>query len=966
MDNNTLEIVIVAGGMPFGPQTLSHKSLGGSETAVIGVATELRKRGHIVTVFCPLPHPGSPDYHPSGAQCELGVRYVDINAYHQFIQATEVDLLVVSRSPELFQAQHQAKKAVLWCHDLATYYGPASKVHSMAWNFDEIWCVSEWHRQQYHKVSGYPLERIRATRNGIMKYDVPDWLERVPGQLVYAARPERGLEALVRPGGVMSRLPEYNLKVTMYDNFPQHMQGYYNQLFAWAEALPNVEILRPHKQDELRALIAQSEAYIYPTDFEETSCMLARECIEQRTPMVTTNRGALPETLGKAGLFVVDDHIKYGTDEWCATFADGFRILLNGNRIDQISAMLGRKDLYWDEVAEQWETWAQPNVPTLFSQVWSLVEDSDIIPAIALLDAQEELTPALAKIKSQLEALYPYLYGRETLASYYERYFVREDSKGARRRNSQVGSPRFEAIAEEVSLLAPGAKVLDYGCAEGVIILDLADRFKDKVFHGVDHAATNIELCRTYAAEMGLTNVTFSVAENPDEAPFESYDGVICSEVLEHVEKPWELIGDLEKHAVEGARIIITVPQGPWEAIGLYDKEQWQWRAHIWHINKWMIRQMFADKKECRMASLFNGHQSDGRMLGHLVFSYVADHLKVHPVNPLEKAVRGRFRQTVAACIIAKDESPNILRMLNSLGNQVQQVHVALAEGTKDNTAEIIANWANDRPWMDVMISTIPDIEPGKFGFDDARNISTQYIETDWYLWIDCDEYLSGDFRRYTRDNALDSLSIHQHHFTCDPRGTPTMLDKPARLIRTNRGFQFYGKVHEHAEKGFNGGPGYTQLLGDVDIGHPGYVNEAVRRVRFNRNFPLLEWDHQISPDRKLGKFLWLRDIIHRMRYMMEIQNVNAARLLAEDAVAYYDANWGDWSMEGMGGMNALQYRSEALGLLGRGLPYTIQVALGDNQTAIQGIAESEEELASMLKNASKQIFEQRNSRYWQ
>ncbi len=972
MNSQTLEIVIVAGGMPFGPNTLAYKSLGGSETAVIGVATELRKRGHIVTVFCPLPQQG-PDAWPSGQMDVNGVRWVSIDNYANFIVATEVDLLVVSRSPELLQMPHQAKKAVLWCHDLATYNGPSNQLHAVAWNFDEIWCVSEWHRQQYHKVTGYPLENIVATRNGIMKYNVPGWVSRIPNQLVYAARPERGLINLVRPGGIMERLPEYNLKVTMYDNFPPHMADFYGQLFSWAKDLPNVEILPPSTQADLRCLIRSSAAYVYPTDFEETSCMLARECIEQQTPMITTARGSLVETLAGCGVMFgcAQD---FGSDEWCEEYAALVRSCLSpeimyDHLAEPVALCSKRTDLHWDGVAEQWEALAATRPVTAYSRAWSLVEDSDIIAAEAYLCSLIEYgRPEWAlKMSDQLHELYPYLWGNETLASYYERYFVREDTKGARTRHSQVGSPRFEAIAEQVATLQAGACVLDYGCAEGVIILDLAARFPDKTFKGFDHAATNVALCKQYADEMGLKNVTFFVAEDPSEISYSTNaDAAICSEVLEHVPDPWALIGRLEANVVPGGKIIITVPQGPWEAIGLYNTEQWHWRAHIWHINKWMLRQMFTDKEDCQMISLFNGHQADGRMLGHLVFTYKADHVAAHAIDPLEKAHQSRCRETVTACMIVKNGEDNILRTLKSLDGQVQKVVIGVSEDTNDWTRGMISHFSEHRPWIDVQMISLPPIQPGKFGFDDARNATIANLDTDWFLWIDSDEYISGNFQRYLRYNAFDSYSIHQHHFTCDPRGAPTMLDKPARLCRTDRDFQFFGKVHEHAERGFNGGPGFTFILGDVDIGHTGYVNEGVRRNRFSRNYPLLQWDREVNPDRKLGKYLWLRDMIHMMRYCAEQHDVQGARRIAEEAVQFYAENWVDWDDAGMGGMNAIQYVSEARSMLNKGLPVSIAVNVNGEQLSLDGVFENGKSIGEMIEKALKAKFDQRESGYWQ
>jgi glycosyltransferase involved in cell wall biosynthesis/SAM-dependent methyltransferase len=970
---NSLEVVIVAPGMPFAADTLHHKSLGGSETAALSLAKALKERGHIVTVFCVLPAPGSPDFIGEHGGIGIdGVRYVDVNQYFPFISTTEVDLLIVQRNPQLLQVNHQARKAVLWAHDLATYNGPTQMLQGIGWNMDEIWCVSEWHANQYAKVTGYPREFIKVLRNAITAQDVIPSIGKDDRQLVYAARPERGLEALVRPGGIMSRLPEFTLNVSMYENVPEHMQGYYAQLFAWADALPNVRVHGFLTQLQLRTLMDQCGGYVYPTNFEETSCILAQEALERGMVFLTTHKGALPETLNGNGILYDGDH-DWNSDEFCQDFADMVR--------DGMACASTQRALIANEwVPRYWED-AASDVERLFyaknkdgsekrnnfSLLWSLVEDSDIMSALAftkVLQGTGEMTPRIRLLHDQLLALYPYLTGQCTFAEYYERYFVREDSKGARQRRSMVGNPRFESISAEVAALHDGAHIIDYGCAEGVIILDLAKRFPSKNFIGIDFAKSNVELCQKYAADMGLTNVRFHHGST-DNWPLVGIlaDAVICTEVLEHVERPWEVIKFLEDRVLPGGRVIITVPMGPWEAIGLYDPEQFYWRAHIWHINKWMLRKMFSDKQDCRMSSLPGGATADGRALGHTTFSYTADHRPVHPVDPLDKAYNHRPRQTVTACIVTGRED-TLLHMLKSIGKQVQVVHLM----TTDNHNEVARTahrFLEDHPWLQLQIQRLPKIEARKFGFDDARNMSVQDVETDWVLWIDDDEYLSGDFRKYLRANAFDAYAIHQHHFTCDPRGAPTQLDKPARLFRTDRGFTFYGKVHEHAEKGENGGPGFCFILPDVDIGHIGYANETVRRDRFNRNFPFLEWDHEVNPNRNIGKFLWLRDIIHRMRYFAEIGQVERARALALEGVDYYKTNWKEWSQVGMGGEQAMGYYGEALGFLGRGLPVTVQFKIGEATGQYGSVFDSEDEAIRVLHTHLKGHFDNRRSGYW-
>jgi len=62
--------------------------------------------------------------------------------------------------------------------------------------------------------------------------------------LFYSHRPERGLENLVKPGGIMEQLfkvdPEIKLCFCGYNNTTEEMAGYYNHLYGLASKLPNV------------------------------------------------------------------------------------------------------------------------------------------------------------------------------------------------------------------------------------------------------------------------------------------------------------------------------------------------------------------------------------------------------------------------------------------------------------------------------------------------------------------------------------------------------------------------------------------------------------------------------------------------------------------------------------------------------------------------------------------------------
>lgn len=970
-----MEIVIVGAAMPFGPETLVHKSLGGSETAQLMLGKKLKEQGHRVVQFTYLPAPGEPDHISSGDIGEDGVRYVDISNYERFISSTEVDLLIMCRTMELAKVNHQAKHAVVWMHDLALHTRTTPEIGGFGWNINEIWCVSQFHKDQFHSVTGYPLERIQVVRNGIVEFDIDmDDLNPLPNQLVYAARPERGLINLIRPGGIMERLPEFNLKVCMYANYPPQMKDLYEFCFSRCAELPNVEMLGSLTQKDLRHLLAESWAYVYPTQFEETSCILAREAVSVGTPFITTKVGALPETLGDSGIFFESESFP-GTDEWCQEYADFVRSLQADayQYFEAQAAGLARVDLTWDGVAAKIPGLAVDHCTNHYSRVWSLIEDSDIYAAKAYLESlttYSDMPDALHDLHGRLRDLYPYIYGDCTFDEYYERYYIANDEKHEDSRCNPLYKPltaRVDQIIQELRKLPPGSKVLDYGCAEGSVLLFAAQACPQLNFVGVDFADSNVQLLLKHAAEFDITNVDayFGSSENwPVQLQDVEFDAAICSEVLEHVAEPWKLAEFVEAQVREGGRIIITVPAGPWEAIGLQDKDQYWWRAHVWHIDIPMLRTMFDHKPNNQMVRLPSGHGRDLRAIGHTIYCYDVDYSPVGEQDPWIKANQHHARETLGACIIAKNCEHTIGKTLKSIAPYVAYVQIAI-EKCSDNTLGVIESFANNHPWVQVNVVERPPIKAREFGFDDARNVSIEGCPTDWILWIDTDEFLIGrSILRYTVDNAVDSYAIHQHHFSIEPRGVPAQIDRPARLFRNNGKFKFVGKVHEHAEVA-DGGPGYSMLLPDLDISHMGYENEEVRQGRFWRNFPFLEWDREVNPNRDLGVYLWLRDIIHRMRHEHQVGNFPAAQTLAGEAIDFYDKNWESTLKFGEGMNLSVAYVGEAMRYLGRGLDMSVTVQLGQNQIQLQGCVEDARTITRVVDNVVNKELDKRKSGYW-
>lgn len=971
-----MKIIFACGAMPFGPETPSRASLGGSETAALMLAKAMAARGHDVTMFCNLPLPPAPDAWPSGNKHDDGVRYVGLGHFEGFVTTNPHDVLIALRDPKLVSLPSLSKKKVLWMHDIATKRGYQRAFEQMQFTFDEVWAVSEWHKAQIAETTGYPENRIVALRNGIVKYPEDADLELLgvpvePKEIIYAARPERGLDNLIRPGGVMENLPDYTLTVVMYEHFPEHMREYYEAIFARMRAMPNVRFVGGKPNRELRQMIGTSAAYIYPTQFEETSCILARECIEQGTPFITTSVGALPETLGECGIYFEDwlhqqgiTEPERGTPGWCKLFATFFRETMeNEPKLQYVeSRMVSRTDLYWDGVAAMAEPHLYAADAGQFSRIWSLLQDGDAVAALALRDHLDDDVSENVKAMDDELALYRRMLSMP-LDKYYDEIYrgkVGTEADELAFSFDRRGM-RYQAIADELRSLPPGATVFEYGCGPGHVLAPLAREFPHLAFVGFDFAPSCAELIWKGIAEHGLTNlvVTSVLAQVPHDKHF---DAVICTEVLEHVAEPWELLEEIESYVKPGGRVICTTPFGAWEPIS-YEQSihRWKERFHLWQIDQPMFKEMVGVKPNEKAIMMLDSARADLRPIGQLLFSYDANHTPINPISALAKAARHYARHTVAAAVIAYNNEDSIVRMLNSLEHQVQFVQIAHGPST-DRTRQIIDDWFADRPWVRYRVIDVPKIEPYKFGFDDARNASVAGLTSDdfeWILWIDTDEYLAGNFRKYLRDSALDGYLIAQHHFTVEPRGSVTQIDRPCRLFRTDRGYRARGHIHEHFEVPI-GGPGRATLLADVDIGHTGYVNEAARRGRFFRNFPFLEWDHEEGSDRKLHHFLWLRDLIHRMRF----DSPNRVKL-AHEAISYYNGHQEDMATFGPGLFMALDYITEAYTVLGVGVPVQIAVSLDDRNTQLKGRFESYEQLEKVLAQILKVEFTERTSRYY-
>jgi SAM-dependent methyltransferase len=118
-------------------------------------------------------------------------------------------------------------------------------------------------------------------------------------------------------------------------------------------------------------------------------------------------------------------------------------------------------------------------------------------------------------------------------------------------------------------LLALGdrpARVLDVGSGQGDFAAELLRRHRRAELLGLEVSESGIEIARGKApgAEFVQRDLTQPAQPEPQQRDWASH--AVCSEVLEHVDEPRELIANAAAYMSPGCRLVVTVPGGPMSA----------------------------------------------------------------------------------------------------------------------------------------------------------------------------------------------------------------------------------------------------------------------------------------------------------------------------------------------------------------------------------------------------------------
>lgn len=143
----------------------------------------------------------------------------------------------------------------------------------------------------------------------------------------------------------------------------------------------------------------------------------------------------------------------------------------------------------------------------------------------------------------------------------------------------------YKVLLEEVKKLNP-ASVLDAGCGEGITLQRLKNAGIGKKLEGFDSLDRAIQIGSKLYPHLKLAQGDIYKIDASDN----SYDVAICSEVLEHLERPEDALKELVR--VSKKYVVLSVPQEPLFMLGnlLRGKNVKRLGNDIEHINHWTNR----------------------------------------------------------------------------------------------------------------------------------------------------------------------------------------------------------------------------------------------------------------------------------------------------------------------------------------------------------------------------------------
>jgi predicted O-methyltransferase YrrM len=303
--NEIPKIVFLADGgfSSWTGRDILTKGMGGSETFVIEIARYLQKSGYFqVVVFCRC----------EGNDIFEGVEYRKLEEYYTYIFNNNIHTCIIGRYSEYLpiSIKSNIENIYMIAHDL-DFTGNVIPNDNKLKN---IFCLSEWHVEYFSKF--YPLlqNKIKPFGYGIdpklFEFKTKTNTESYP-VFIYSSFPIRGLLPLLQ---MWSKIIEKYPKAVL--NIHSDVNGWWSNSMRPEEMNKIKDLLSLYKnnpsviyhgwtsKNKLVESWTNSDICFYPCTYLETFCHTMLEAAISKTLIVTTDLGALKNTVADRGILL--------------------------------------------------------------------------------------------------------------------------------------------------------------------------------------------------------------------------------------------------------------------------------------------------------------------------------------------------------------------------------------------------------------------------------------------------------------------------------------------------------------------------------------------------------------------------------------------------------------------------------------------------------------------------------------
>ena len=221
---------------------------------------------------------------------------------------------------------------------------------------------SHWNYEKFRYFFDIPTNKSIVIKNGIEEFPIRKIYKKGdPIRLVHHCTPWRGLNVLLR---AMQEIKNPNIILDVYsssqvygDEFSKIHDEEFIPLYEQAKKLSNVNYIGYKPHEYIKEMMPNYDMFVYPSIFEETSCVSVLEALASGVHVITNNFGALYETCAEWPVY-----INYSTnyDQMALDTASAIQTAANYLHEEKVQEHLNEQQKFykkfynWNKKGQEW------------------------------------------------------------------------------------------------------------------------------------------------------------------------------------------------------------------------------------------------------------------------------------------------------------------------------------------------------------------------------------------------------------------------------------------------------------------------------------------------------------------------------------------------------------------------------------------------------------------------------------